>query len=58
MVRRPLEVLAVMASLEAGGAERQMVLLLEHLDRTRFAPALCLLLPAASSAGRSPPTFR
>lgn len=43
MVRQPLEILAVMASLEAGGAERQMVLLLEHLDRTRFAPALCLL---------------
>jgi glycosyltransferase involved in cell wall biosynthesis len=33
-----------MASLRAGGAERQMVLLLRHLDRARFAPALCLLI--------------
>lgn len=39
----PVRVLAVMGSLMGGGAERQMVLFLKHLDRERFEPTLCLL---------------
>jgi glycosyltransferase involved in cell wall biosynthesis len=35
--------LAVMASLMGGGAERQMALILKNLDRSRFQPTLCLL---------------
>lgn len=38
-----LRLLAVDASMIGGGAERQMLLLLAHLDRKRFAPTLCLL---------------
>lgn len=38
-----IRLLAVMASLMGGGAERQMVLTLKHLDRSRFEPTLCLL---------------
>jgi glycosyltransferase involved in cell wall biosynthesis len=40
---RRVRVLAVMASLMGGGAERQMVLILQNLDRSRFQPTLCLL---------------
>ena len=50
----PVRVLTVMGSLQVGGAERQMVLLLEHLDRARFAPALCLLLPGGELRGEVP----
>jgi glycosyltransferase involved in cell wall biosynthesis len=32
-----------MPSMLGGGAERQMVILLQHLDRSRFEPSLCLL---------------
>jgi glycosyltransferase involved in cell wall biosynthesis len=39
---RRIRLLAVIPALEGGGAERQMLLLLEHLDREAFAPTLCL----------------
>jgi glycosyltransferase involved in cell wall biosynthesis len=51
---RPHDVLTVMGSLQVGGAERQMILLLEHLDRARFAPSLCLLLPGGELRGEVP----
>jgi glycosyltransferase involved in cell wall biosynthesis len=38
-----VRVLAVLSSLMGGGAERQMTLMLRHLDRERFDPTLCLL---------------
>jgi glycosyltransferase involved in cell wall biosynthesis len=38
-----MRMLAVMASLMGGGAERQMVLILRNIDRSRFQPTLCLL---------------
>lgn len=37
-----LRLLAVISALEGGGAERQMLLLLRHLDRERFDTTLCL----------------
>jgi glycosyltransferase involved in cell wall biosynthesis len=41
---RPLRVLAVMASLMGGGAERQMSLFLRNADRARVELTLCLLV--------------
>lgn len=38
----PSRVLFFIGSLHAGGAERQVVELLKHLDRSRFAPVLAL----------------
>jgi glycosyltransferase involved in cell wall biosynthesis len=38
-----VKLLAVLSSLMGGGAERQMTLMLRHLDRDRFDPTLCLL---------------
>lgn len=40
---RRLRVLLLSSSLHYGGAERQVVQLAKHLDRTRFAPVLCSL---------------
>jgi glycosyltransferase involved in cell wall biosynthesis len=37
-----IRLLAVTSALDGGGAERQMLLLLKHLDRSRFDPTLCL----------------
>lgn len=40
---RPLRVTYLIGSLEVGGAEQQMVRLINHLDRTRYQPSvLCL----------------
>ncbi len=39
----PMPVLFTLPNLEGGGAERVMVTLLRHLDRTRFAPRLALV---------------
>jgi glycosyltransferase involved in cell wall biosynthesis len=39
---RRLNVLCYIGSMEPGGAERQVVEILKHLDRSRFAPHLCL----------------
>lgn len=35
-------VLFYIGSMEPGGAERQVLTILQHLDRSRFAPVLCL----------------
>jgi glycosyltransferase involved in cell wall biosynthesis len=51
----PIQVLAVTSSLDGGGAERQMVLLLKHLDRTRFAPSLCLFSTTGPFMREIPP---
>lgn len=40
---KKIKVLFVISSLGGGGAERQLVDTLRHLDRSRFEPALCLL---------------
>lgn len=56
--RRPIRLLAVMASLVGGGAERQMVLLLRQLDRARFAPELCLLNAEGPFLDDLPPDVR
>ncbi len=40
--RRPLKVLYLIRSLGAGGAERQLVTLVNRLDRRRFMPAVAL----------------
>jgi glycosyltransferase involved in cell wall biosynthesis len=40
---RPQSVLFVLASLQGGGAERVMVTILQHLDRTLFEPHLALV---------------
>lgn len=42
MSARRLRVLCYIGSLEPGGAERQVVEILKHLDRARFEPYLCL----------------
>jgi glycosyltransferase involved in cell wall biosynthesis len=38
-----IRLLAIISALDGGGAERQMLLLLKHLDRERFDLTLCLL---------------
>jgi glycosyltransferase involved in cell wall biosynthesis len=38
-----MRLLAVLSSVMGGGAERQMLVLLRHLDRSRFDASLCLL---------------
>jgi len=40
---RPIRLLVMISSMEGGGSERQVCLLLKHLDRRRFAPELYLL---------------
>ncbi len=40
---RPVTVLLLISSLEHGGAERQVVELVRHLDRRRFRPLVCSL---------------
>ncbi|MDZ4685256.1 MAG: glycosyltransferase [Planctomycetaceae bacterium] len=37
-----IRVLFYIGSMEPGGAERQVLAILQHLDRARFAPVLCL----------------
>lgn len=44
----------MISSLEGGGSERQALLLLEKLDRVRFAPELYLLRKTGSLLGRVP----
>jgi glycosyltransferase involved in cell wall biosynthesis len=39
---KPLRVAFLMPHLDAGGAERVVLMLLQHLDRSRFAPVLIL----------------
>jgi len=40
---QPLRVLVMISSMDGGGSERQTLLLLQHLDRLRFAPELYVL---------------
>lgn len=40
--KRPLKVLWVIPSLAGGGAEKAVVTILNHLDRTQIRPSLCL----------------
>ena len=37
---RRLRILFVIGSMSGGGAERQVIEILKHLDRTRFEPVL------------------
>ncbi|MCH7701695.1 MAG: glycosyltransferase, partial [Planctomycetes bacterium] len=41
----PIRVMLLVSSLERGGAERQVVLLANHLDRRRFEVTVCSLSP-------------
>jgi glycosyltransferase involved in cell wall biosynthesis len=50
----PLRVLVMISSLEGGGSERQVILLLEHLDRRFFAPELFVLRRGGSLEARLP----
>lgn len=47
---RPTRVLYVIGSLDRGGAERQLVDLLGHIDRDRFEPAVVCLATAGAQA--------
>lgn len=51
---RPLHVLFVLGSLGGGGAERQVVVWLRHLDRTRFEPVLYLVARRGELLGEIP----
>lgn len=51
---RPLRLLVMISSLEGGGSERQVILLLEHLDRRLFAPELFVLRRGGSLEARLP----
>ena len=42
-MRKPLRVLFAIGSLAGGGSERQLITILQHLDRSRFEPTLYLL---------------
>lgn len=42
-MRKPLQVLFAIGSLAGGGSERQLVSILQHLDRSRIRPTLYLL---------------
>jgi len=44
----------LVSSLEAGGAERQVVELMRHIDRDRFRPVVCSLSREVPLAGRLP----
>jgi len=50
----PLRVLVMISSMDGGGSERQTLLLLQHLDRTRFAPELYLLRRCGSLLSQVP----
>lgn len=52
---RPLRVLFAVPSLAGGGAERVVLTLLAHLDRTRFAPELAAGTLAGPYADQVPP---
>jgi glycosyltransferase involved in cell wall biosynthesis len=51
---RPLRVLLMIASMDGGGSEQQTLLLLKHLDRSRFAPELYLLRRTGSLLSQVP----
>ncbi|MFQ5657192.1 MAG: glycosyltransferase, partial [Candidatus Methylomirabilales bacterium] len=43
---RPIKVSYIIATLDVGGAEKQLVELLKRLDRSRFLPTVCCLSKA------------
>ena len=47
-MRKPLRILFAIGSLAGGGSERQLVTILQHLDRSRFEPTLYLLSRAGA----------
>lgn len=53
-MHRRLRVLFAIGSMGAGGAERQIVEILKHLDRSRFEPLLYLLSPEGALLGELP----
>ncbi len=50
----PLRVPLMIASMDGGGSEQQTLLLLQHLDRTRFQPELYLLRRTGSLLAQVP----
>jgi len=51
---RPIRVLLMIASMDGGGSEQQTLLLLRHLDRSRFRPELYLLRRSGSLLAQVP----
>lgn len=51
---RKLKVMYVIGSMEVGGAERHLLEVIRHLDRSRFEPVLCCI----SGSGALEPAFR
>src|SRR6476620_2057538 len=56
--RGPIRTLAVLNSFIGGGAERQMMHLLNHLDRARFDLSLCVLAAEGPLAAEVPSDVR
>jgi len=54
-IGRPIRVLLMISSMDGGGSERQTLLLLQRLDRSKFSPELYLLRRAGSLLGQIPP---
>lgn len=52
---RPIRVLLMISSMDGGGSERQTLLLLQRIDRSKFIPELYLLRRAGSLLGQIPP---
>jgi len=57
-MRKPLRILFALGSLAGGGSERQLVTILQHLDRERFAPTLYLLSRAGEFLNDVPDDVR
>ncbi len=51
----PIRVLLAIGSMSGGGAERQMLRILNHLDRERFVPRLYLVQAEGELLGEIPP---
>lgn len=51
---RPIRLLLMISSMDGGGSERQTLMLLKHLDRSRFAPELYLLRRTGSLLDQVP----
>jgi glycosyltransferase involved in cell wall biosynthesis len=53
-IGRPIRVLLMISSMDGGGSERQTLLLLQRIDRSKFIPELYLLRRAGSLLGHIP----
>jgi glycosyltransferase involved in cell wall biosynthesis len=53
-LNKPLKVLLMISSMRGGGSEQQTLLLLKHIDRSRFEPHLYLLSTAGSLMDQVP----